>query len=101
KDGIRDFHVTGVQTCALPICIALPQDAFSMNTLRSIGRLILAAIACSTLSALAMSALAIAQPVVPPAKPEMTEACPGLVADRPADRKSVVYGKGVDPDVRW
>src|SRR5690606_40569860 len=20
KDGIRDFHVTGVQTCALPIC---------------------------------------------------------------------------------
>src|SRR5690606_40100818 len=20
-DGIRDFHVTGVQTCALPICI--------------------------------------------------------------------------------
>src|SRR4029077_11693662 len=49
-----------------------------MNMLRSIGRLILAAIACSTLSA-----LAIAQPVVPPAKPEMTEACPGLVADRP------------------
>ncbi len=50
-----------------------------MNMLRSIGRLILAAIACSTLSA-----LAVAQPVVPPAKPEMTEACPGLVADRPA-----------------
>jgi L-ascorbate metabolism protein UlaG (beta-lactamase superfamily) len=48
-----------------------------MNMLRRIGRLILAAIACSTLSA-----LAIAQPVVPPAKPEMTEACPGLVADR-------------------
>src|SRR5690606_39469661 len=22
-DGIRDFHVTGVQTCALPICIVL------------------------------------------------------------------------------
>src|SRR5690606_41128680 len=21
EDGIRDFHVTGVQTCALPICI--------------------------------------------------------------------------------
>src|SRR5690606_39802786 len=21
-DGIRDFHVTGVQTCALPICFA-------------------------------------------------------------------------------
>src|SRR5690606_811632 len=23
EDGIRDFHVTGVQTCALPICIKL------------------------------------------------------------------------------
>src|SRR5690606_40806199 len=27
EDGIRDFHVTGVQTCALPI---LPQGAFSV-----------------------------------------------------------------------
>src|SRR5690606_39717700 len=25
EDGIRDFHVTGVQTCALPICM-LPRD---------------------------------------------------------------------------
>src|SRR5690606_40310431 len=24
EDGIRDFHVTGVQTCALPICGAPP-----------------------------------------------------------------------------
>src|SRR5690606_6547011 len=24
EDGIRDFHVTGVQTCALPICIIAP-----------------------------------------------------------------------------
>src|SRR5215475_1305698 len=23
EDGIRDFHVTGVQTCALPICVKL------------------------------------------------------------------------------
>src|SRR5690606_41200794 len=23
EDGIRDFHVTGVQTCALPICQGL------------------------------------------------------------------------------
>src|SRR5207302_5069563 len=23
EDGIRDFHVTGVQTCALPICLRL------------------------------------------------------------------------------
>src|SRR5436309_4348733 len=24
EDGIRDFHVTGVQTCALPISCAIP-----------------------------------------------------------------------------
>src|SRR5690606_39706371 len=24
EDGIRDFHVTGVQTCALPICRSAP-----------------------------------------------------------------------------
>src|SRR5690606_40348908 len=27
EDGIRDFHVTGVQTCALPICETLLQAA--------------------------------------------------------------------------
>src|SRR5690606_40129585 len=27
EDGIRDFHVTGVQTCALPIFPVLPSDA--------------------------------------------------------------------------
>src|SRR5690606_40623145 len=31
EDGIRDFHVTGVQTCALPICVVVcflpPDDA--------------------------------------------------------------------------
>src|SRR5690606_39914342 len=32
EDGIRDFHVTGVQTCALPIC-----EAF--RVLRPGGRL--------------------------------------------------------------
>src|SRR5690606_10711724 len=26
EDGIRDFHVTGVQTCALPICDRLRSD---------------------------------------------------------------------------
>src|SRR5690606_40754166 len=24
EDGIRDFHVTGVQTCALPISLTIP-----------------------------------------------------------------------------
>src|SRR5690606_26415954 len=28
EDGIRDFHVTGVQTCALPICAMQPGDLF-------------------------------------------------------------------------
>src|SRR5690606_40679192 len=27
EDGIRDFHVTGVQTCALPICDGLEAQA--------------------------------------------------------------------------
>src|SRR5690606_9733759 len=27
EDGIRDFHVTGVQTCALPICLQQPMIA--------------------------------------------------------------------------
>src|SRR5690606_39833240 len=26
EDGIRDFHVTGVQTCALPILLAMAAD---------------------------------------------------------------------------
>src|SRR5690606_40284691 len=26
EDGIRDFHVTGVQTCALPISIIFPSS---------------------------------------------------------------------------
>src|SRR5437870_7105008 len=30
EDGIRDGHVTGVQTCALPICLALLGDGTVM-----------------------------------------------------------------------
>src|SRR5690606_39988104 len=26
QDGIRDFHVTGVQTCALPICVIVETE---------------------------------------------------------------------------
>src|SRR5256886_6787602 len=29
EDGIRDLTVTGVQTCALPICIRLPPELLS------------------------------------------------------------------------
>src|SRR5207302_6491813 len=28
EDGIRDFHVTGVQTCALPICGCTVDDRY-------------------------------------------------------------------------
>src|SRR5690606_39529905 len=28
EDGIRDFHVTGVQTCALPILASIRMDSF-------------------------------------------------------------------------
>src|SRR5690606_40563356 len=37
EDGIRDFHVTGVQTCALPILLQLrplPPDARPVPALR-------------------------------------------------------------------
>ena len=27
EDGIRDYEVTGVQTCALPICLVAPVKA--------------------------------------------------------------------------
>src|SRR5690606_39952806 len=30
EDGIRDFHVTGVQTCALPICMAVQSRVFPL-----------------------------------------------------------------------
>src|SRR5690606_39363801 len=31
KDGIRDFHVTGVQTCALPILTSILRDQETLN----------------------------------------------------------------------
>src|SRR5690606_40854037 len=34
EDGIRDFHVTGVQTCALPICTV--DDAMAGSSLRTV-----------------------------------------------------------------
>src|SRR5690606_40499435 len=30
-DGIRDFHVTGVQTCALPICSPIFSDSHDFS----------------------------------------------------------------------
>src|SRR5690606_40486971 len=41
EDGIRDFHVTGVQTCALPIFLTSLHGVFMTNTeIQSQSRLI-------------------------------------------------------------
>src|SRR5690606_13781984 len=39
EDGIRDFHVTGVQTCALPISVAqtVARGSILQFTWRSVG----------------------------------------------------------------
>src|SRR5690606_20654656 len=37
EDGIRDFHVTGVQTCALPICTVRLLDTMHNNTEKLVG----------------------------------------------------------------
>src|SRR5690606_40672787 len=37
EDGIRDFHVTGVQTCALPILVAAPLSLVVLQQLDSLG----------------------------------------------------------------
>src|SRR5690606_39760341 len=37
EDGIRDFHVTGVQTCALPIWIDAGRVVALMKNIQAIG----------------------------------------------------------------
>src|SRR5690606_39558468 len=36
-DGIRDFHVTGVQTCALPILAALTNGSVPISLILAVG----------------------------------------------------------------
>src|SRR5690606_39513023 len=38
EDGIRDFHVTGVQTCALPIFRASPMSWVGVSSKQTTGR---------------------------------------------------------------
>src|SRR5690606_40469576 len=47
EDGIRDFHVTGVQTCALPICPSLWATSRRLGPFSCPGR----AMMCSMKSA--------------------------------------------------
>src|SRR5690606_39637505 len=37
EDGIRDFHVTGVQTCALPISVRTGEEELFKARAREIG----------------------------------------------------------------
>src|SRR5690606_41130352 len=38
EDGIRDFHVTGVQTCALPICMNdAPRTVWTLDQSAPLG----------------------------------------------------------------
>jgi hypothetical protein len=68
-----------------------------MAMVRNIGRVVLAAVVFGTVFSL--SAPAIAQPAAPPAKPEMTEACPGLVAaDEPAATFAALRLAALNPD---
>src|SRR5690606_40267548 len=39
EDGIRFFHVTGVQTCALPISARRPFDDFEVNAVGTLNLL--------------------------------------------------------------
>src|SRR5690606_39561488 len=44
EDGIRDFHVTGVQTCALPICLTTIRQSLYESGIKG-GELLLEEIA--------------------------------------------------------
>src|SRR5207302_4674377 len=40
EDGIRDFHVTGVQTCALPIYVVTREAVYRVRVLRAGTRVV-------------------------------------------------------------
>src|SRR5690606_40446762 len=87
EDGIRDFHVTGVQTCALPISIASGGSAFR-------PALSLASSAALLEKAFAMDAPAVAISINSPGGSPVQSR---LIFKRiREDRKSVVQGKSVD-----
>src|SRR5690606_40356650 len=46
EDGIRDFHVTGVQTCALPISKAVQAARYSSVMCAASRRITLLAMSC-------------------------------------------------------
>src|SRR5436309_5948799 len=64
EDGIRDFHVTGVQTCALPICPA-SWKASTCPSRMSRSREKLACSACQWETGLLMEFLALPARIAP------------------------------------
>src|SRR5207253_5775547 len=60
EDGIRGGHVTGVQTCALPICGVVPISAATASRTRAGGRATAAGAAVAVAVAVAVVAVVVA-----------------------------------------
>src|SRR5690606_41088767 len=95
EDGIRDFHVTGVQTCALPILADL-SEARSLSYKENGNRFILPADMFDSLSArlssFSFDAATFAE--------DMETYYRGAAGEGTEDRKSVVKGKSGVPGGR-
>src|SRR5690606_40037693 len=90
EDGIRDFHVTGVQTCALPIWMLASRSMMRSRTLSQ------PVIRPATAPA-AVAAMVAENGSTPPAMRVAATAPPSgkLPSTVRSDRKSVVYGKNL------
>src|SRR5438445_4154181 len=84
EDGIRDIGVTGVQTCALPICVTLFRNRIALS------RCVPARYVSTMYSSAAPTASS------KPWTSLWVVALLSLLAQLWIDRKSVVYGKSVD-----
>src|SRR5437660_3671137 len=84
EDGIRDGHVTGVQTCALPISEPLPPPHLVGERARALDVLAGGGLVCA-------SAAAVAEPLPPPdQRPEPIQLTPGAelsLEDRSEERR--------------
>src|SRR5690606_41090600 len=87
EDGIRAFHVTGVQTCALPIFIS----PCASHTLRNWPAERYAQLADYAIETHGMKVILVGSPA-----PFEKEYCEAIESAMKQDRKSVVYGKSVD-----